>query len=323
MNERIWASHRTDNDGEYDPLHAIEKTVSNRTPLHCTNEGKSSMAHIQISNEHSDKVNFQLINPHPSTFLTLKNSSSNHVIQAYEIVHGKTLDHKRSAGEGCFIHPAISVDLTQMFEPPLLSNWVPGEGFKTDCDDAASEQGLDFELSRVHDTAHADTLRNLQLYDIKKIVHELLRCDGSTGQHDSAILLNDDNVKNSLIRLSVQDWIEILPSNHLLNVLNERNMQSILLLLRNLFTFCSTRDLGIYVLTVLIPVLFQSMDINLLDQDNIGEKMNDLAVLLIDRCNLGGLRKDQLFGLLKSIPASGLAAELEIAVTQEYYKYKR
>jgi hypothetical protein len=322
MNERIWASHSTDNVGEYDPLHAIEKTVSDRTTLHCTNEGRSSMAHIQLSNEQSDKVNFQLINPHPSTFLTLENSSGNHVIQAYEAVYGKTLDHKRSAGDGYFIHPAISVDLTQMFEPPLLSNWVPGEGFKNDCDGTVSEQGLDFELSRVHDTAHGNSLRNLQLCDVKKNVHELLRCDGSTGQHESTILLNDDNVKNSLIRLSVQDWIEILPSNHFLNVLNERNMQSILRLLRNLFTFCSTRDLGIYVLTVLIPVLFQYMDINSLDHYS-GEQMNDLAVLLIDRCNLGGLRKDQLFGLLKSIPASGLAAELEIAVTQEYYKYKR
>jgi hypothetical protein len=321
MNNRLWASHRSDDVGEYDPVFAAENALksSARASLYCTEEG-NSMAHIQILEEYSENVNFRLMNPHPSIFLTLEESSTNHANQASGVMNGKILD-RDSRTCGRFRNPTVPIDLTQMIEPPLLSNWIPGEVLKSDNDEALLEQSLDFEVTSTDDSPHGDLSKKQQVCDIKRFVHRLLH-DGFTCQNTSKRLVNDENMKDSLTCLSVNDWIEVLPSHQFLSALNEINIQSTLPILRHLFRCCSTRELGVYILTIIIPVLFQSIALNVSDQKN-GEQMNELAVLLIDHCSLRNLRKDQLFGMLKSIPMSSLGVELRISMAQAYYKYNR
>ena len=304
---------------------------------------------INVSQDETARVGFQWMRPHPAIFLQAQNSSetSKIAVQASELVNvyarkrgrkrarndngenakissntvlpTSDFDSEDERGNGLFCLPSCKIDLTQLLDPPLLSEWLPGQ-------DISTTYGIDDCEHDVKRDENSDPDRNT--LDLKRDITIIV----SSAMHkseSSSRRLNVDGLKTrALMELSASDWLQMLPSHELLEQMKTRPSgdSKPLPVISEIFSWlvsaCPSLALGRHILTILIPVLFHSVCLDSLTSNEI-ENVKEIAMLLVQRCGLGKLSKKDLHNLTKSLPRNDAGIELQMSIAKEYYEFNK
>jgi hypothetical protein len=292
---------------------------------------------LNLSNDDL-QVSFKWMRPHPALFLQAasKSTSSKAALEASRIVNinpsKQTKKRDRATPiqtniifpsesdipqqiDSSVARPTISVDLTQFLDPPLLSEWLPGQDIST-------------LYGKSNITVDASAKRSVQQIasGYERNDHDLPTHHELRNEIMNIFITNSASISNETMEmienLSDVDWMEIFPSHALVNALDKSTPYKILKALGRLLAISSSQGVGTHVMKVLIPVFFESLESDAMPKD-YEECLNEIALHLIDRCGLGNLPKLEALKLINGIPKNTCGIKLRLSLAREYYSYKK
>ena len=213
------------------------------------------------------------------------------------------------------------VELTSLFDPPLLSEWgIPGASMNITYDDKNDDQG-NFSDSDSDDESYArhaggnrmgnsdgdGKSKQSNAAEIESALGKLVQCAAAT----KGTTRLDDSTKQIFCDISANTTgghlLELLPPRMLLQKVrdvasNARGGVSYLLIgvksLTTLADITQTESMGKHILSALAPVLLcSSSDMTMEMEGGIITSLELLAKALVQRCGLGKLSKGNLLQL--------------------------
>jgi hypothetical protein len=295
-------------------------------------------------------------------------------------------------------YPTLQIDLTQLINPQLMSQWVPGSSAMNitsatttssydDHQTIQSSHTIPTSLDKDTNNDKGMNLKDDNIFKHNKLLYEksinsiiefaitfskqthITSTQQDKGRKNTMTSLNEySNTLNKTMRsqnilhqktidnlkqLTQELWIQTLPSHVLIQKMKEYHgssqkitLTTILLVLITLVSLCHSQSVGIYSLKILCPSLFYTCknknshnygstntnndesDANddnneLTDEENTAIKV--LAMLIVNKCELGELSKKDLRNYMKQDndmngPNSALD-ELNICISSAYYCY--
>jgi len=221
----------------------------------------------------------------------------------------------------------ISVELTSLFDPPLLSEWTPGIDIGISYNDDDDSCGSDGEDDYVSETARSES-NALHADEVNAAVDKIVQLaakemtnqiNDQEATASANIGKSGESIKQLFGNVSTDSLLEYLPSRILLrkildttaadaNATIDTEEQSYLALsilsLVFLADSCRTEEMGRHILSVLAPVLFSSERAAAeckkggLSKSNTSA-MQRLCSSLINNCQLGELTKGDLHKLVE------------------------
>jgi len=290
------------------------------------------------------RLKFQWIRPHPSSAILAAAASSStsasasksgdavgggangispHIVEAARLVehyrHAKadTDGESKNALDECskkrrLPMPRVdlgccnaTVELTSLFDPPLLSEWgTPVVAINASYDDNNDDQGNYSDSDSEESYArHGDgKSKQASASEVESALGKLVQCAATKG-----MTRLDDSIKQVFCNLSAvttsDRLLQLLPSRMLLQIVqNAGDGISYLPLgvtsLTLLANIAPTESMGRHILSVLVPVLLSSSsDAALEMKGNIDTSLELLAKVLVHKCDLGKLSKNILLQL--------------------------
>jgi len=329
---------------QLEPLSAIERALHSKTD-DCAIE--SSTRHqnqealqkrLKISANETVQVSYKITRPHPALFLQAvsKAQSADIAVDASKIANTapskQTQKRPRSTANGSNIifpiesenaqrtsflaRPTISIDVINLLDPPLLSEWLPGQDLST------SYRNESADKIEARSTSKTDTSTS----SASNEKENLRRTSELRAEIKKVIVANtaasiSSQIINALEECSDKDWMEILPSHQLLNALGQPLVSTISKALGRLLSTFSSQALGTHIVKVLIPVLFESLDADSMSK-GCEESLNAISMLLVNRCGLGSLSKAEVLALCHDIPQNTCGVQLRMGIAREYYSYR-
>jgi len=314
------------------------RSKPNRThdiPSHCRSR-ETLQKSLKLSNDENIQVSFKWMRPHPALFLQAasKTTPAEIAIDASRIANMNPTKQTKKRGwtaaiqsniilpgeseisqrEHSFVaRPAISVDVTNLLDPPLLSEWLPGQDLSIAYDATnATDDNVDQSARQVASGSKKKD-HDLSKFELRDEIMKVIVTNSASISSQTMEMVD---------KLSDKDWIEMLPSYALVDALGEPTLSKILKALGRLLSMSSSQDVGTHVLTVLIPVFFQSLETDEIP-NGCEESVNEIALLLIDRCKLGNLSKSEVLKLSHGIPNNTCGIKLRLSLAQEYFSYKK
>ena len=309
---------------------------------------------LSISQDEMTQVNFQWMRTHPALLLqaSAETSSSKISVQASNLVnvYAQRESRKRPReedsrttnfpsniilptgildsgddGNGLFCEPKVNVDLTKLFDPALHSEWLPGQNVSTtygdvhgknDCDECNDEKAN-----------FSDESADKEMSELKKDFNVFISSIAQEQETNSrGSQIDASAMKKDLMNLFTKEWMELLPSHEFMMIQSCEENNRLLVeggvlpcccVICRLILTCPSKSLGQHLLTVVIPVLFDTFTANV----NEAEKVREIAIMLIRRCGLGKLTKVELINITKEIPRNDLGIELQMSIAKEFYDY--
>ena len=215
-----------------------------------------------------------------------------------------------------------TVELTSLFDPPLLSEWgTPGVNMNTSYDDKNDEEGSfsdsDSDESYVHraNTSNKNnddkSKKTSAAEQIESALGKLVQCAAATKGTTQV----DESIKQIFHDTTGASLLECLPSRMLLQKVQDAAstagdgasfLQIGVATLTLLADIAQAESMGRHILSVLAPVLLSSSPASC-TASNMGKERNYfatsvelLAKALIHRCGLGELSKADLLKLAES-----------------------
>jgi len=344
-----WTSYKSRARSESvqsEPLSAIERALQSKTD-DCTI--KSSTRHqnqevlqqrLKLSDDETVQVSYKITRPHPALFLQAvsKAQSAEIAVDASKIANmtpskqtkkrprtttanGSNIifpiESENAQRTSSFLaRPTISIDVTNLLDPPLLSEWLPGQDLSTSYRSESADK-IELRSASKTDTSTSASNEKENLHPPKSELR---------AEIEKVIVANtaasiSSQIINALEELSDKDWMEILPSHQLLNALGQPIVSTISKALGRLLSTFSSQALGTHILKVLIPVLFESLEADTMSKD-CEESLNAISMLLVDRCGLGSLSKEEVLTLCHEIPQNTCGVQLRMGIAREYYSYR-
>ena len=342
-----WTSYKSRARSESvqsEPLSAIERALHSKTD-DCTIESSDRhqnqqvlQQRLKLSDDETVQVSYKTTRPHPALFLQAlsKVQSAEIAVDASKIANmtssKQTKKRPRTTANGSNIifpiesenaqrtssflaRPTISIDVTNLLDPPLLSEWLPGQDLSTSYRNESADK-IELRSASKADTITIASNEKENLHPPKSELR---------AEIEEVIVRNaasmSSRIINALKEFSVTDWMEILPSHQLLNALGQPTVSTISKALGRLLSTFSSQALGTHILKVLIPVLFESLEADTMSKD-CEESLNAISMLLVDRCGLGSLSKLSLWSLCHEIPQNTCGVQLRMGIAREYYSYR-
>ena len=215
-----------------------------------------------------------------------------------------------------------TVELTSLFDPPLLSEWgTPGVNMNTSYDDKNDEEGSfsdsDSDESYVHraNTSNKNnddkSKKTSAAEQIESALGKLVQCAAATSGKTQV----DESIKQIFHNTTGASLLECLPSRMLLEKVQDAAstaggsasyLQIGVTTLTLLADIAQAESMGRHILSVLAPVLLSSSSASCITS-NMGKERNSfatsielLAKALIHKCGLGELSKADLLKLAES-----------------------
>lgn len=290
-------------------------------------------------------LQFQWMRVHPSTAISLSEDQSSSAVQVARMVpqyraavaaRKKSEKNKMAANtpdqddvdlhSPFFQASGIEVDLCDLFDPPLLSENVPGFSWKLKKTSSDDDIKTSSKVARRSESSHighrTNDLRTKEdMLGILQIVVDAARNELNGKTSDVGHLLD---ALRPLHHLSPDSLLDYLSSQAILDkVLEESDMINYDLLIKVL-TLCArfgaSEALGCHLLNVVAPAL--------LDEPR-GYPTNDHSALkcfaeaLVINCSLWKLTKRELLASTPANPQSSVMKELVCCVAESYFWAKQ
>lgn len=285
---------------------------------------------LSVSENKSYQVNFQIMTPHPTLFLD--KASSKIVRDSAEVVNRSYLkssrkrarseentfessivlpsynDDKRSID---FDLPDISIPLTDLFHPPLLSEWIPGEETNISYKSMSAENHDEKEENLIqHKKENKDIEKNEQDVMLTEMNRVLIGKLVATPQYTKQIKDWTD-----------QEWMNHAPSQAILEQLKGFSRCEMLQAVNRFIGTYASDALGNHMVGVVLPILFDSVA-HITESESITLLLDELSCLLIYKCNLGTLSKSKLQTLTQSLTGNSVGIKLKLLISRNYFEYQ-
>ena len=246
----------------------------------------------------------------------------------------------------------ISVELTSLFDPPLLSEWTPGVdiGISYDDDDKCEDEN-DCDDGNI---ATNSTNATLNAAEVNDALNKLVRWATVELKNETNVATAGASIGESIRQLfgttSADSLVEYLPSRTILHAttlaatnIDTKDGQDAysyvsigIMSLTLLAETCRTESMGRHILSVLTPVLLSSQRAtaveypkdNALSESNRRRLLQRLSDSLINYCHLGELSKGELLKLVdnngvRGETTSDMMDELMIYLGRSYHGWRQ
>ncbi|GFH58427.1 predicted protein [Chaetoceros tenuissimus] len=319
---------------ERDILNEIEMKLKSADP-DAMNEKDDIAVHsfgqkLHVSENKSYQVNFQIMTPHPTLFID--KASSNIVRDSAELVNRSYLksSRKRTRSEEntfessivlpCYNDekrsvdldlPDISIPLTDLFHPPLLSEWIPGVETNISYKSTSAENRDGKEVDLIQkEKENKDIEKNEQ--------------DGMLTEKNRVLLgklVATPQYTKQIKDWTEQEWMNHAPSQAILEQLKDFTRSEMLRAVNRFVGTYASDALGNHMIDVVLPILFESIA-HITENETITSLLDELSCLLMYKCNLGTMSKSKLQKLSQSLTGNSVGIELKLLLSRNYFEYQ-
>eukprot|EP01083_Nonionella_stella_P004724 13728_1 len=220
--------------------------------------------------------------------------------------------------------PRVKVDLTQLIDPPLLSQWIPGQDISIDYgkDDStntqhASLKGGEDEHAQDKKSSKSESKGASIKEDTKAFLIQIMQ----NPNEDKIVAQPSIKIKHNLLKMSSHDWLKALPSREFkcrkMDCFNPSSISTIIL---RLSSICPSQTMGIHLLSV-ISVL--CCDESKFDSQKMKVKsiscIEDISISLVHNCNLGELPRNEFCCYLNKLKNNDFGIHLKRRISKEYF----
>ena len=286
---------------------------------------------LHVSENKSYQVNFQIMTPHPTLFID--KASSKIIRDSAEFVNRSYLKsiRKRTRSEEntyessivlpCYRDdnrsldldlPDISIPLTDLFHPPLLSEWIPGE-----------ETNISYKSSSTknHDGKEVDLIQNKkeENEDVEKNEQDIMLTEMNRVLIGK--LVATPQYAKQIKDWTEQEWMNHAPSQAILEQMKHFTRCETLQAVNRFIGMYASDALGNHMIGVVLPILLDSIA-QIAESETITSLLDELSCLLIYKCNLGTMSKSKLQKLTQSLTGNSVGIELKLLLSRNYFEYQ-
>uniref|UniRef100_A0A7S3QK96 Uncharacterized protein n=1 Tax=Chaetoceros debilis TaxID=122233 RepID=A0A7S3QK96_9STRA len=220
--------------------------------------------------------------------------------------------------------PRVKVDLTQLMDPPLLSQWIPGQDISIDYGKDNSTNTQYASLKGGEDEHDQDTKSSKSESEGASIKEDTKAFLLQIMQNPNEYKIVDQpsiKIKHNLLKMSSHDWLKVLPSREFkCRTMDCFNPLSISTIILRLASICPSQAMGIHLLSV-ISVL--CCDESKVDSQKMEVKstscIEDISISLVHTCNLGGLSRNGFCCYLNRLKNNDFGIHLKRRISKEYF----
>ena len=320
---------------EHDVLKEIEmklKSADTNVMDEKDNFTADSFGHkLHISESKSYQVNFQIMTPHPTLFIDKASSkivsdSAELVTRSYLKSSRKRIRSEENTCESSIVLPCynddkrsidfdlpdISIPLTDLFHPPLLSEWIPGEETNISYKSICTENRLGKEVALIQ--RNREEIEDIEKNELDIMLTEMNRM--LLGK-----LVVTPQYAKQIKNWTGQEWLNHAPSHAISEQLKDFSRCEMLRAVNRFLGTYASYALGNHMIGVVLPNLLDSTD-HIAANETITSLLDELSCLLIYKCNLGTMSKSKLQKLTQSLTGNSVWRELKLFLSRNYFEYQ-